>query len=260
MIFDFMIRPLILMYHSVSDDTDDPCSVSVDSFRDQMSWLTARGFEAVSLQFLLRSLQAGSYGALRKKVVITFDDGYRDFAVNALPILLEHRATATVFLVTGMPGGESSWQHPRKPMPLMTEDEIRHIKSYGISLGSHTATHAKLTDLNQDDLQRQLRDSYNTLTAFGESFYSISYPWGQWSSKVADAVKASGYECALAVGESTQLTVADTYCLPRATMARNMGLKHFQSLLTRTRIGMELRKGYRILRETRYDASTKNPR
>jgi ADP-heptose:LPS heptosyltransferase/peptidoglycan/xylan/chitin deacetylase (PgdA/CDA1 family)/predicted O-methyltransferase YrrM len=208
------------------------------------------------LQFLFRSLQAGNYCALRNKVVITFDDGYRDFVVNALPILLEHQATATMFLVTGMLGGESSWQRSAKPMPLMSEDEIRHIKSSGISLGSHTVTHAKLTDLGQDDLQRQLRESYDALTAFGESFYSLSYPWGQWSSKVVDAVNASGYECALTAEEQTGLSAANVniYLLPRIFMGRDMDLKRFQSLLMRTHLETEPRKLYRNLRGTMVSA------
>ncbi|WP_170242000.1 polysaccharide deacetylase family protein [Geobacter argillaceus] len=192
---------------------------------------------------------------MRKKVVITFDDGCKDFVANALPILQEYGAPATVFLVTDMLGGRSSWNRYAPDVPLMTEDEVRYIKTQGISLGSHTATHAKLTLLDHADLQRQLRDSHDALTRLGESFYAFSYPWGQWSDQVVDAVKAAGFACALAVGELTRLTAADTYRLPRITMTRDMELTRFQSLMTRTRVEMELRRRYRILRETRLGAS-----
>ena len=255
MIPDFRVGPFILMYHAVGDYPDDPYSVSVDAFRQQVSWLSGNGFEVVSLAFLYRSIQLKNYGVLRKKVVITFDDGYKDFITNALPILCDHGATATVFLVTDMLGGRAAWNQSGPHVPLMSEDEICRIKAQGISLGSHTATHARLTLLNHQELQRQLRDSYDALTRLGESFYSISYPWGQWSGQVVDAVKASGYECALAVGELTRLTVADTYCLPRITMTRDMDLTRFQSFLTRTRVEMEIRRRYRILRETRSGAA-----
>lgn len=254
-----MVGPFILMYHSIADNSDDPYSVSVGAFREQISWLSASGFDVVPLSFLLRSIQAGEYGILKKKVVMTFDDGYQDFVDNALPILLDRGVPATVFLVTDMFGGRASWNEFGTDERLMSEDDVRSIKSRGISLGSHTATHANLTHLGNQELQRQLRDSRDRLTHLGESFYALSYPWGQWSNQVADAVKVSGYECALAVGERTRLAAANAYCLPRITMRRDVDLKHFQSLLARTRVEMELRRRYRILRETSFGISTKNP-
>jgi peptidoglycan/xylan/chitin deacetylase (PgdA/CDA1 family) len=244
MIPDFMIGPVILMYHSIADDSNDPYSVSVTAFRDQLSWLSTHGFEVVSLSFLLRSMQMGNCKTLRKKVVITFDDGYQDFIVNALPILRAFGATATVFLVTDMLGGTALWNEAGSDTRLMSEDEVCTIKAQGISLGSHTATHAKLTILDSGDLTRQLRDSYDTLSRLGESFYAFSYPWGQWSNQIVDAVKESGYECALAVGEQTRLTAANAHVLPRLTMTQDIDLNSFQALLTRTILEMEIRRGY----------------
>jgi peptidoglycan/xylan/chitin deacetylase (PgdA/CDA1 family) len=243
MIPDFKVGPFILMYHAIDDYPDDPYSVSVDAFRQQVSWLSENGFEVVSLSFLYRSIQLKNYRDLRKKVVITFDDGYKDFVVNVLPILLNYGATATVFLVTEMLGRRASWNESGQHVPLMTEDEVRSIKAQGISLGSHTATHANLAHLGREELQRQLRDSYDTLTRLGESFPTLSYPWGQYTRQIEGAVKASGYECALAVGEQTRLTAANRYRLPRITIRNDMDIKRFQSLLTRTRSEIELRRG-----------------
>jgi len=244
MITDFMIGPSILMYHSIVDDTDDPYAVSVNAFREQMSWLSEHGFEVVPLSFLLQSIQARNYRKLRKKVVITFDDGYKDFLANALPILLDRQAPATVFLVTDMLGRSASWNKVATNVQLMNEDEVRYIKVQGINLGSHTATHVKLTLLDHNEMQRQLKNSHDSLTQFGESFYTFSYPWGQYSSQIADALKATGFECALAVGEQTRYTADNTFFLPRITMTRDMDLKLFQSYLKRTRVEKEMRRRY----------------
>jgi peptidoglycan/xylan/chitin deacetylase (PgdA/CDA1 family) len=254
MIADFMIGPSILMYHSIADNSDDPYSVPIDAFREQISWLSEHGFEVVPLSFLLQAIQERNGKALRKKVVITFDDGYQDFVTNALPVLLDCKAPATVFIVTDMLGEKAAWNNAGKHLPLMSEDEVRSIKAQGISLGSHTATHANMPRLVHDKLQRQLKDSRDRLTNLGETFYAFSYPWGQWSSQIADAVKAAGYECALAVGEQTRYTAANTFCLPRITMTRDMDMKSFQAQLTRTRIEKEIRRRYRTLRiEVRHE-------
>jgi peptidoglycan/xylan/chitin deacetylase (PgdA/CDA1 family) len=242
MMLDFMIGPSILMYHSIADNSHDPYTVTVDAFREQITWLSEHGFEVISLSCLLQSIQKRSYRNLRKKVVITFDDGYKDFLINALPILRDCNAPATVFLVTDMLGGSASWKKSGLHEPLMSEDEVRYIKSKGISLGSHTATHANLTLLDQEDMQRQLEDSHDKLSHLGESFYSFSYPWGQWSPQSVEAVKASGYECAVTVGEQPRNTAADAYFLPRIIMRHDINLKHFHMLLTRTSVEMEMRR------------------
>ena len=248
MTFDVSIGPFILMYHSIGDFPEDPYSVTVDAFREQISWLADNGYEVISLPFLLKAIKADDYKTLRKKVVITFDDGYKDFVTSALPILTEYGATASVFLVTEMFEGNASWNKSGEHEQLMSEDDARYIKSRGITLGSHTATHANLALLDNEELTRQLRDSQAVLARLGEVFFAISYPWGQWTSQVVDAVKASGYECALAVGEHTRFNAANSFFLPRVTMARDMGIKRFQSLLTRGRMEMNIRWGYRLMR------------
>ena len=43
-------------------------------------------------------------------VAVTFDDGYRDFADNALPILNQQGGAATVFVATGFTGGDFWWE------------------------------------------------------------------------------------------------------------------------------------------------------
>lgn len=250
MIADFMVGPFILMYHSVADQSDDPYSVSVTAFREQLSWLSENGFEVIPLSFLVRSVRAGNSKGLRKKIVITFDDGYEDFIENALAMLIDRGVPATVFLVTGMLGGMASWNESGADLRLMSVDEVRSIKAKGISLGSHTSTHANLTLLGPEGLKHELEESRDALTRLGESFYAFSYPWGRWSSGVADAVRASGYACALAVGERTQLTAANAYLLPRITMTRDVDLMRFRALLTRTRFEIEMRRVYRLVKES----------
>jgi len=243
------------MYHSIADDSYGHYTVSVDAFREQISWFSDYGFEIISLSFLLQAIQTHDHGILNKKVVITFDDGYADFLANALPILLDHKATATVFLVTDMLGGTASWSESGSHVRLMSESDVRAIKAQGISLGSHTATHANLIRADYKDLQRQLRDSHDTLTHLGESFYALAYPWGQWSPMVVEAVKSSGYACAAAVGGQMRLSAVDPYLLPRVSMRRDTDLKHFKSLLTTTRAEIEIRRRCRSVLRTVFGAS-----
>lgn len=236
------------MYHSIAIGGDDPYCVSPAAFVEQLAWLRRQGFEVVPLSFVSGAIKAGKRRTLRRKVVITFDDGCEDFLANALPVLLDHGYPATVFLVTDMLGGQASWNESGAHVRLMSEADARYVKKHGISLGSHTATHADLTRLSdQRELQRQLTGSRDTLTSLGETFYAFSYPWGQWSWETITAVRDSGYECAVAVGEQTRVAAADVYRLPRITMTYDMDMSRFASRLTRTKLEKELRRRYRNL-------------
>src|SRR5882724_221027 len=97
-------RVPILMYHSISDNLfgmSHPyfhINTSPEIFAKQMRWLRSAGYRTISLDEALNGLQARA--DLAKSVVLTFDDGYRDFYTEALPILKQHGFTATLFLLS----------------------------------------------------------------------------------------------------------------------------------------------------------------
>ena len=240
--------PFILMYHSVADGSEDPWTVPIEAFHEQVSWLLGNGFASVPLAFLVTMIKNGEYEGLSGKVVFTFDDGFTDFATNALPILQRYQATATVFVVTHMVGKKADWSRYSKHVPLMSEDELRYAKTQNISLGSHTATHADLTVLDHKELARQLKDSRDRLTDLGESYYSFSYPWGKWSTEVLEAVKASGYQCAVTIAGSMRPSRVNVHLLPRITMRGDMDLRSFQAMFSRTTPARILQSCWRALK------------
>ena len=94
---------VILMYHRVANPDIDPWSlcVSPTHFEEQMSILKKYG-RPIQMQELGQSFRSFSVG--RKKIVVTFDDGYADNFYNAKPILERHGIPATFFIVSGAVG------------------------------------------------------------------------------------------------------------------------------------------------------------
>jgi peptidoglycan/xylan/chitin deacetylase (PgdA/CDA1 family) len=220
------------MYHSVTDgEPSDPFGVSRKVFGDQISWLIDQDYQFMSLDTLVQSRKTGVFPKRRKQVFLTFDDGYNDFYINALPILLRHRLPATVFLVTEMLGQTSTWSSFGQEVPLMTEVEVHQVKDQGISLGSHTMTHVDLTTLGNEELGRQLVTSQITLSDFGETFFSLSYPWGRHTDREVAAVKAAGYKCAVTVGGSINYFRTDSFRLGRLAIHRDLDLEAFQRMI-----------------------------
>lgn len=87
----------ILLYHSVGGEgvfSDNV--VALGRFAEQMAWLSRRR-RIVSMTTLLERLSAGA-PIPSDWVVITFDDGYRDNATRAVPVLRRHEATASFYV------------------------------------------------------------------------------------------------------------------------------------------------------------------
>jgi peptidoglycan/xylan/chitin deacetylase (PgdA/CDA1 family) len=151
----------VLMYHSISDDSEPGVSpyyrltTSPARFREQMQWLRKLGYAVISLSEALRRLDGHTLGT-EPCVVLTFDDGFRDFFTHAWPVLAEFESTATVFLPTAFIG------HSRKTFKgreCLTWAEIRKLHGQGVSFGAHTVNHPRLHSLPWTEVGRELRDS-----------------------------------------------------------------------------------------------------
>jgi glycosyltransferase involved in cell wall biosynthesis/peptidoglycan/xylan/chitin deacetylase (PgdA/CDA1 family) len=97
----------VVTYHRVLDRSDaSRCSPSLVSatpaaFEREMQWL-ARRYRVVSASEVIDAFHDGRT-LPRRAVLITFDDGYRDFGDIAWPILHRYGLPATLFVATAYP-------------------------------------------------------------------------------------------------------------------------------------------------------------
>ena len=192
----------ILMYHSISDDLEldvSPyykTSTSPALFARQVRWLTDEGFRSVGLDEGLQLAQQGRLGQ-EKVVVMTFDDGFRDFYVSAFPVLQAHGYTATVFLPTAFIGQS---RQSFKGRGCLTWQEVRELRAQGIRFGSHTVDHPVLYQSPWAQIKEQLSSSRNKLEQeLGETIASFAYPYAfpqqdrQFTDAFKNLLQAEGY-------------------------------------------------------------------
>lgn len=103
-------QPRILMYHRFAEQPENG-KASRESFRKQVAYI-AHNYHPMTLEALCNLLESGAKPP-RNTVVITVDDGYRDFYDVAWPVLQEHSVPATLFVTTGFITGEL-WLWPDK--------------------------------------------------------------------------------------------------------------------------------------------------
>jgi peptidoglycan/xylan/chitin deacetylase (PgdA/CDA1 family) len=201
------------MYHSIAPYERDPFQVTVspERFAQQMRWLVRRGYRGASVRELLEpSASASEAGTL---VGLTFDDGYADFIAGALPVLLEHGFTATVFVVAGRLGGQNGWDHPGPRKALMTADQLRTVAATGMEIGSHGLRHVPLTTVDAATLRAEVVESRAILEAVtGRPITGFGYPYGAAGAREVAAVESAGYGYGCAVARSA---VTGPYALPR---------------------------------------------
>jgi peptidoglycan/xylan/chitin deacetylase (PgdA/CDA1 family) len=175
-------RVPILMYHSVSENLFGKShpyyqiNTSPPMFARQMRWLKHAGYRTMDLTEMLAALE--SRKDLSKTVVITFDDGYRDFYTDAFPVMKQCGFTATVFLATARIQNVSL---RFEGADYLTWQEVRDLHAEGIRFGSHTVTHADLHSLEPEQIDYELGCSKETIeqklsTSVDSFAYSFGFP------------------------------------------------------------------------------------
>jgi peptidoglycan/xylan/chitin deacetylase (PgdA/CDA1 family) len=228
----------ILMYHAVQEQSSDPrpyfeTSVSPRVFAEQVRQLHTQGFRAVGLQQAVRALEADERD--EKLVVITFDDGFRDFYESAFPILSECGFTATVFLITGCMDDPAAQFKEKK---CLTWSQVRELHSAGISFGSHTATHPQLKLVEMSRVEEELATSRKTIEDhLGASVDMFSYPYAfpeadhEFQRRLRDALIRHGYEIGVTTILGTARPLSDPLFLPRLPINNWDDPKFFQAKL-----------------------------
>lgn len=222
----------ILMYHQI----DTPPArgtplrglvVSPGSFTRQMWLLKLLGYKGLSMRDLEPYLKGERQGRV---VGITFDDGYQNNLVNALPVLRKHSFTATCYAVSSMIGGTNSWDRDIgvAEKPLMTTDNWRTWLDSGMDIGSHTRTHADLNKLTTDEAIDQIANSKKELQdSLGCEVRHFCYPYGRFDAMHRQLVQQAGYVTATTTHRGRVQSGDDLLTLRRVLIARATHPVHF---------------------------------
>lgn len=221
----------ILMYHQI--DAPPPRGtplrglvVSPGSFARQMWLLRLLGYRGLSM----RDLEPYLSGEKRGRVVgITFDDGYQNNLHNALPVLRRLRFTATVYAVSNRIGGNNDWdQGLVAQQPLMNLDDWHAWRDAGMDIGSHTRTHARLTELDIDQAREEIAGSRRELEEKMSCFIRhFCYPYGLHAPEHSALAREAGYLTATTTDRGRVHPGEDPYTLRRIMVACSTNLVQF---------------------------------
>jgi peptidoglycan/xylan/chitin deacetylase (PgdA/CDA1 family) len=209
----------ILTYHSI-DDSGSVISTSPEKFISQMQTLKDRGYEVIPLENLVKSLRKSRSHTL-KTVVLTFDDGFRNFYHSAYPVLHEFGYKATVFLVPGYLGKSSEWNAGLGGLPvldLLNWNQVKELSEDGIDFGAHTVSHFDCSQLPLDIARHEIINSKLIIQEqLDKKVLFFSYPFGGLNRKTKHIVQKEFYGACSTIFDFVHANT-DIYQLPRIDM------------------------------------------
>jgi peptidoglycan/xylan/chitin deacetylase (PgdA/CDA1 family) len=211
------------MYHQVGH-FDEPRAhrasyCHVDRFRAQMAFLKIAGYRVIGIGEALEGLYGG--GPLpRRSVVLSFDDGYRNFYEHAYPILRDHGYPALLFAVSGRIGATSDWLDGSRAAALMGAPQLREIRAGGVAIGAHSVTHPRLSRLAPAAAAAEVGGSKAALEdLLGMPVETFAYPYGDYNEMVRDCVAAASFRAAFTCSRGPANSAPHPLEIPRKAVS-----------------------------------------
>lgn len=200
---------LVLCYHAVSETWPAATSVRPGDLSAQLRMLARRGYHGATL------LDALTAPKRDRTVAVTFDDAHRSVLDLARPVLDEVGFPATVFVPTDYAGTDTpmGWEGYDRWLGTDHEPELRclswdqliELQDAGWEIGSHTCSHPHLTQVTDEELERELLESRRACeTQTGRPCVSFAYPYSDQDDRTVEATRRAGYGIAVTVGHGCE--------------------------------------------------------
>ena len=212
---------ITLMYHRFEENKYPSTNIKKEIFIRQLDEI-----ERLKIKFI-------TFNEFKKKIkttidknylLLTIDDAFESFYLNAWPILYKKKIPFILFVSTREVGkhGYMNWK------------QIKEIQDSGIAtIGNHSHSHEYLIDWNDEEIKADLNTS---IKIFKEKLnYSpevFSYPFGEYSASLKKIVFELNFKYAFGQQSGVIDSTKDLLELPRFPINEKYGeLKRFKTIL-----------------------------
>lgn len=228
---------LIINYHRTTADLDGASThvLSDTEFDAQLELIRTTGLSVVESVELCNPPD----GKAVHKIGITFDDGFQSDLRNARK-LASLGWSATFFISTANIG----------TLGYLDAADIHELRDLGMSIGSHSHEHVRLTAMAPREAEANIRRSKDVLEALlGVAVDRFAFPGGTYSSEVTKLVRLTGFRYAFGTrwGVNHLINSIDEEVIRRNNIIHGMPPPDFMNLIS-------LRKYWR--RELKYGLRT----
>ena len=189
----------VLCYHRIGGPLElGVTRVPRKVFERQMRAIVEQGWRTLALaQYAAATVSQTPHPTPAQAFLLTFDDGYASLVEDAYPILADLGLTATTFLITDYVGKTNTWdvQYTWRRLPHLSWDQVDQWRGRGFDFASHTATHARLTWLEDAQAEEELTRSRGRLVERlgAAAGLAVAYPFGAADERVVQLARRAGY-------------------------------------------------------------------
>ena len=207
------VRLPILMYHYVEyvedkgDTIRQSLNISPYTFDAQIKTLADAEYTFLTAKEVGELFDKKRSRLPEKTVLITFDDGYRDFYTDVFPILKKYNAKATVYMIAGFVGYKNN----------LTEKQLKEIAASGlVDIGAHTVHHVGLKHVSPDEMEKEVTESKKILEdVINQPVVSFAYPNGEYDDEAITFVRQAGFTTAVTTTPGIENGVENRFSLFR---------------------------------------------
>lgn len=231
----------ILLYHRIATVSKDPVMLCVppECFENHLQFIK-KNYDVVSLSDLSKRIVNDKLKG--NEIAITFDDGYQDNLINALPLLEKYNIPATIFVTTELLGKKASfeWDMEYKEedrATFLNEEEVKILSSNPlVEIGAHTNLHSRLSNLTEEEQRSDVLKSREILERVtGKKIKLFAYPFGgvyDFDNTTKKIVKELGFDFSYSNTQNLTRNTKDNFCIPRLNIRECTVVELSKKLLT----------------------------
>lgn len=206
---------VILAYHRFGEGQFPSTSIRMEQFKSHILELKRKRYNILPITEIVQKIND------RKKlpdftVGLSIDDAYNSVYEKAWPLLREAKIPFTLFVSTDVVD--------RQATGYMSWDQIRELKSAGVTIGSQTKSHKHLPLISIEEVKQEI-DKANVRISreIGSRPDLFAYPYGEYNSSVRQLIKDRGFKAAFTQSSGALNSSSDQFALPRFALNERYG-------------------------------------
>jgi len=213
---------ITLMYHRFEENKYPSTNIRNEIFYEHIKEINNSGIKFINFKKFEEIIKTKID---KNYVLLTIDDAFESFYLNAWPVLKKRKIPFILFVSTREIGKNG----------YMTWDQIKEVNASNlVTIGNHSHSHDYLIDWKNEEIKYDLETSIKIFKKrLGYSPIIFSYPFGEYSSNLKKIVQDLNFKYAFGQHSGVIDQTKDLLELPRFPINEKYGeLKRFKSILS----------------------------
>ena len=206
---------VILVYHRFGEGQFPSTSIRMEQFKSHVLELRRKRYNILPITEIIQKINN------REKlpdftIGISIDDAYSSVYEKAWPLLREANIPFTLFISTDVVDQQATG--------YMSWDQIRELKSSGVTIGSQTKSHKHLPLISIEDAKQEIdKANVRIKKEIGLRPDLFAYPYGEYNSSVRELIIDRGFKAAFTQSSGALHSYSDKFSLPRFALNERYG-------------------------------------